>query len=132
MIIKDNIKKFCPVRVVKYHKHKYKKTKWITKGIIKSIKFRDNLYKKLKQTSPDSQNFNMLKINLRTYNKILKRSIKLAKTDYYQFSLTKYKNDIQGTWQRYLLYSKKAAEKRLAIIGQLVLLLSCAKLWRAV
>ena len=41
----------------------------------------------------------MLKINLRTYNKILKRSIKLAKTDYYQFSLTKYKNDIQGTWR---------------------------------
>ena len=99
MIIKDNIKMFCPVRVVKYHKHKYKKTKWITKGIIKSIKFRDNLYKKLKQTSPDSQNFNMLKINLRAYNKILKRSIKLAKTDYYQFSLTKYKNDIQGTWR---------------------------------
>ena len=85
-IIKDNIKKFCPVRVVKYHKHKYIKTKWITKGIIKSIKFRDNLYKKLKQTSPESQHFNMLKINLRTYNKILKRSIKLAKTDYYQFS----------------------------------------------
>ena len=31
MIIKDNIKKLCPVRVVKYPKHKYKKTKWITK-----------------------------------------------------------------------------------------------------
>ena len=41
----------------------------------------------------------MLKLNLRTYNKILKRSIKLAKTDYYQFSLKKYKNDIQGTWR---------------------------------
>ena len=25
MIIKDNITKFCSVRVVKYHKHKYKK-----------------------------------------------------------------------------------------------------------
>ena len=33
---------------VKYNKHKHKKLSWITTGIIKSIKFRDKLYKKIK------------------------------------------------------------------------------------
>ena len=38
----------------------------------------------------------MLKINLRTYNEIVKRSIKLAKSTYYQHSFQKHKNDIKS------------------------------------
>ena len=60
-----------PTKIVKYKKHKHKKSQWITSGIVKSISFRDNLYKKLKQTPQDSQNFQNLKTNLKTYNKIL-------------------------------------------------------------
>ena len=56
------------------------------------------MYKKLKATNPDSDEFEALKINLRTYNKILKRNIKIAKSAYYQASFSKYKNDIKGTW----------------------------------
>ena len=54
--------------------------------------------KKLKTTHPDSAEFDALKINLRTYNKILKRNIKMAKCAYYQASFSKYKSDIKGTW----------------------------------
>ena len=36
---------------VKYYKHKQKKSSLITTGIIKSIKFRDKLYKKLKTST---------------------------------------------------------------------------------
>ena len=39
------------------------------------------------------------KIYLRTYNEILKRSIRIAKINYYSSCFNKYKNDIKKTWQ---------------------------------
>ena len=57
------------------------------------------MHRKLKQTSHDSHNFETLKINLRTYNKILKRNIKQAKKAYYQEAFQKHKNDIKSTWR---------------------------------
>ncbi len=67
-----------PSKFVKYDKYKHKKSKWITSGIIKSIKYRDNLYKELKATNPNSIQFGIHKANLDTYNNILKKSIRLA------------------------------------------------------
>ena len=64
---------YIPTKMVKLKKYKHKKCNWITKGIIKSIKYRDNLYKKLKLTSHDSPNFNIAKTNLLCYNRILKK-----------------------------------------------------------
>ncbi len=59
----QNAKNPCmPEKVVKFNKYEHKKSKWISQGIIKSIHFRDNLYKKLK-ISPD-----YIQINLKTYN----------------------------------------------------------------
>ncbi len=40
--------KHMPTKLIKYNKYKYKKSKWVTIGIIKSIPFRGNLYKKKK------------------------------------------------------------------------------------
>ena len=97
-IIQDTISTHFPTRTVQFNYCKHKKTKWVTNGIIKSIKFSNCMYKKLKTTHPDSAEFDALKINLRTYNKILKRYIKIAKSAYYQASFSKYKNDIKGTW----------------------------------
>ena len=91
-IINNKIKTYFPVRVVKFNKRKHKKSNWITKGIINSISFRDNMYRTLKQTSHDSQNFETLKINLRTYNNILKRNIKQAKKAYYSCTKKLFKN----------------------------------------
>ena len=59
------------------------KSKWITYGILKSIKFRDNLYKQLKLTKPVLREYEILYTNLQTYNKILKRSIREAKQLFY-------------------------------------------------
>ena len=39
--------KHLPVKTVKFNKYKHKRSPWITLGILKSIKFRDGLYKKL-------------------------------------------------------------------------------------
>ncbi len=55
------------------------KSKWITFGIIKSIHHHDKMYHTLKMTDPDSHNYLVLKINLDTYNKILKSNIRLQK-----------------------------------------------------
>jgi len=44
-LIKSSIEKHLPQKLVKYSKHKHKNSKWITQGIIKSIKFRDNMYR---------------------------------------------------------------------------------------
>ncbi len=47
-VIQDAKNKHMPTNLIKYNKYKHKKSKWVTFGIIKSIQFRDNLYKKPK------------------------------------------------------------------------------------
>ena len=94
------INKHIPVKTVKFDKHKYRKSHWITKGIIKSIRFRDNLYLKLKKTPIDSIEFRCSQQNLKTCNAILRRNIKLAKRFYYNDRFEKYKHDIKkNTWR---------------------------------
>ena len=96
--ITSAITKHLPTKTVKFNRHKYKKSNWITQGIIKSIKYRDMLYRKLKETNPYCQQHETMVINLHTYNNILKRSIRKAKADYYYSRFEKYKNDMRNTW----------------------------------
>ena len=53
--------------------NRHKISKWITHGIIKSIKYRDKLYKKLKMTHHESPDFIILKVNLKSFNTLLKK-----------------------------------------------------------
>jgi len=98
VILKSALNKHLPVKYVRYNKHRHKKNKWITQGIMNSIKFRDKLYIRLKNTQPDSELYNTLKINLRTYNRILKKNIRLAKHVYYDNCFKKFRDDIKQTW----------------------------------
>ncbi len=50
-------------------------------------------------TDPTSEEFEIQKINLKTYNNILKQSIHHAKKSYYEQIFNKVKNDIKGTWK---------------------------------
>ena len=86
-------------KLVKYNKYKQKKSKWITRGLLRSIRFRDNLYKKIKLTNPASREYETLKINLKTYNKILRTSICAAKKQFLAYTFEKYKSDIRNTWK---------------------------------
>ena len=95
----DNARlKHTPSKIVKFHRHKHKKQEWITKGILKSIKYRDKLYKQIKITDRNSISYNTHKTNLSTYNRILKQSIRIAKNIYYSSCFQRYKNDIKKTW----------------------------------
>ena len=95
-VISQAKNKHLPYRRVKFNKHKH--SKWITKGIVRSISYRDKLYLKLKRTPVDSDRHNILKYNLKTYQSILKRLIRDAKKQYYQKQFEKYKNDSKNTW----------------------------------
>jgi hypothetical protein len=94
-IMKLGMKTCMPSTTAKYSKHKHKNNKWITAGLLNSIKFRDKLYLKLKRTPHDNPLYDQLKINLGTYNKILKKAIREAKKSYYHHCFEMYKNDIK-------------------------------------
>ena len=96
--ITTTIEKHMPIRLVKFRKHKHKKPKWITKGILISIRYRDRLYSQLQMTDRNDVNYLVKKQNLSTYNRILKQNIRLAKKQYYHQRLSKFKDDIKKTW----------------------------------
>ena len=98
-LINSSMNKHLPQKLVKYRKHKHKKSEWITQGIINSIKFRDSMYKRLRTTPVTEEMYNTLKVNLQTYNRILKKNIREAKRIYYLSRLNKSKGDIKNVWR---------------------------------
>ena len=52
----------------------------------------------MKLSSPDSQDYASHRINLNTYNSILQKTIRHAKTSYYRREFEKHKNDSRKTW----------------------------------
>ena len=89
--------KHLSCRLVKFNKCKHKKSKWITTGILRSIRFRDSIYKRIKLTAPLSREHAMLTVNLKTYNRILKICMCTAKQQYCAATFTKCKYDIRRT-----------------------------------
>ena len=61
MKLKD---KNLPIRFKKSDKHKHKGNKWITKGILKSIEYKDKLYKALKSTAQPNSSYTVRKQSL--------------------------------------------------------------------
>ena len=53
----------------------------------------------MKLTNPASREYQIMNINLKTYNKILKRSIYAAKQHFLESTFNKYKSDIRNTWK---------------------------------
>ena len=76
MKLKD---KNLPIRFQKFDKHKHKGNKGITKGILKSIKYKDQLYKALKGTAQSDPSYTVRKDNLSAYKKNTKKIYKRSK-----------------------------------------------------
>ena len=70
----------------------------MTENILRSIKFRDKLYKQYLSKPLNSTEKLIHKSNLRVFNKILKKDIREAKKSYYYNEFNKYKRDIKKTW----------------------------------
>ena len=84
-----------PSKTVKFNKYKHKKKNWITTAILKSIHYRDKLYRKLKSSKKSDATYENLKSNYNNYNKILNKMIKQAKIDYYNNEFDKYSSNIK-------------------------------------
>ena len=97
-ILKAATEEHLAPKIVKFKKHRHKKTKWITQGIIKSISFRDKLYKEYKKSPMNRVTHERFKTNLNTNNKILKSNILLAKRKHYHSIFEKYKHNNKNTW----------------------------------
>ena len=95
--IGDAQKKQIALKRFKYNKYRHKKCKWITFGLLKSIEFRDNLYRELKNTPIHSVDYKNKKINLRTYNRIINRSKTYLKKKCYAEKFHHLKNNIKLT-----------------------------------
>ena len=87
-----------PTKTVRYNKHKHKKSTWITAGIIRSIKRKDKLYRKLKQTPRNIPTYQTLADNLRVYQFNLKKIIAAAKRTHYAHLFDEFKSDARKTW----------------------------------
>jgi hypothetical protein len=96
--ITTTLAKHLPIKTVRFNKHKHKRMKWITHGIIRSVKYRDKLYGKMKKARTE-QEYYLCKTNLQTYNRILKQTIRNAKKQYYQTCFNNYRDDIRKTWK---------------------------------
>ena len=90
--------KHIPTTYVKFNKHGHKGNKWITKGFMRSIKYKDKLYRDLQRTTDSSPNYDELKRKLNLYSKLLKTTIREAKTQYYTKQFQNYQSDIRKTW----------------------------------
>ena len=104
--------KFMPNKMVKLKKYKHKKSSWITKGLLKSIRYRNKLYKQLKLTNPDTFEYSVLKINLKSYNAILKRSFRIANQIYFETCFNKCQSDIKIHGKQSMKFSVKIKRKK--------------------
>jgi hypothetical protein len=83
--------KYFPVKTVRFNKYKHKLNKWISMGILTSIRHRDKLYKQKHSTTKGTALYITRSENLQTYNRILNKLIREAKTNYYDHKFDKYK-----------------------------------------
>ena len=101
-----------PLRYEKFHKHRHKKNQWITYGILRSIKYRDQMCITYKNSPQNSAEHHILKNNLRFFNSILKRVIREAKINYYHEIFEKNKTNIKAIWKTISEIICKSRNKR--------------------
>ena len=99
-------------KTVCFNRYKHKISPLVTSGILRSIQFRDKIYRNLQSMSPDTENYNTLKQNLKSYNSILKKTIRQAKIDYYANQFNQSKSNIRHTWSVVKEILNKCKNKR--------------------
>ena len=93
--ITDLKDKHLPFKLVKFNKYKHKGNKWITNGVLKSLIYKDRLYKQLRSTDKSSNLYPYLKQKFGLYNSLLKKLIRECKISYYHQQFHDNKSDIK-------------------------------------
>jgi len=94
----ETLNECMPTKIVKFDKKKHKISPWITYGIIRSINYRNKLYRKLKQTQIDTTNYIAARISYNKYRNALRKTITNAKTTHYKNLFDQFKFNIKKTW----------------------------------
>ena len=84
-----------PLKVVKFNKHKHKKSKWMTHTLLTEIKKRDELYRSLNSTKPETYNYTVKEAELKMKVKEVRKLKRETKAEYYNLEFNKSKNDIK-------------------------------------
>ena len=99
-------------KTVRFNRYRHKISPWATTGILHSIQFRDRMYRNLQSTSPNTDMYNSLRQNLKSYNSIFKKTIRQAKIDYYADQFHHSKSNIRHTWSVVKVILNKWKNKR--------------------
>jgi exonuclease III len=94
------INEHLPIVTTKFNKYKHKINSWITKGILKSLKTKDQLYRKtvrLKQSKNNSYDFYKNKYDL--YKQIYNKLLRAAKQQYWTDQFNLCRNNMKTTWK---------------------------------
>ena len=83
---------------MKFKRYKHKMSTLVTQGLLISIGYREKLYKQLNIINPESSEYGISLVNLKTYNGILKTNIRKEKQLYYDNCFNHLKFDINNTW----------------------------------
>ena len=86
----------------KFYKYCHKKEKWVTPGILNSIKTRDQKYWQLKTLHQDHPHYIYLKQELKMFNNILRSVIRKAKKIYLDNYFEINKCNLRNTWDKVL------------------------------
>ena len=76
------------------------------------MKFRDELYKRLKSTDPNSELYDTLETNFRTCRSILQKDINAAKNAYYFEHFKKFSDNAKKTWNKINEILNKCKKKK--------------------
>ena len=83
-----------PIKTKRFKKYNYKLTPWITTGILKSIRTRNNLYKKFVKLK-DIKAKSIAETKYKTYRNLLSKIIKNTKQDFWLKRFHEAKYDVK-------------------------------------
>ena len=112
-ILIDGNNRYFPTKQKRFNKYKHKLNPWMTVGIMRSLKFRDKLYRELKSLPYLSDEYANKKTNLLNYSKLVQKTIRRAKFSYHNDLFSKFKFDSKKTWQHIndILCRKKVSKE---------------------
>ena len=97
-ILNNTLDNHAPYKTLSKSKIKTLTKPWITQGIIKSIKIKNNLYKKLCK-SKNIQNKNILSHKFKQYRNLIKTLTRRSKNNYYYHYFDSNRKNLRKTWQ---------------------------------
>ena len=98
--------KNMPKEKRKYNKYKHKNSQWITKGIMKSIKYKDKLVNKRNK----EKNINRkakLSAKLKIYKSMLQKIKRQAKANYWNYKFKEAQSNQKDTWNHIRTLTKR-------------------------